>query len=240
MQEPRQPPEGAAASGNALLHPGASHGTAQQEQLPSANPLTAQALQQLEQQQGFVPVAASTGQPAVVQPYFEHSEAPPGTLQQPVHHRSPLGPTALVRKDSMASTCSSTALLGRMSGISMQRNDFSSVSSQHQLQARLHAEQQAALQAQAAAATSAGPSTAHMLQQAVVGGSSTSSPPLSPGRREAARFSADGSSVNAGAMAIPVPPNALGLPAIATTLPGSLAGTSPPTAAGEFWEACIC
>jgi hypothetical protein len=229
MQDPRQPPEAAAATSNAALTPGANNGTSQEEQLPYANPLTAQALQQLEQHQGFVPVAASTGQPAAVQPYFEHTEAPPGTLQQPVHHRSPLGPTSLGRKDSIASTCSSTALLGRMSGVSMHRIDNSSVSSQQQLQARLHAEQQVALQAQAAtaAAAAAGPSTAQLLQQAAVGGSTSSSPPVSPSRHGVSRFSADGSSVGAGAMAIPVPPTALGLPAIATTLPGSLAGTSP-------------
>lgn len=190
MQDPRQPLEAAAATGNAVLPPGSNNGAAQQEQLPYANPLTAQALQQLEQQQGFVPVAASTGQPAAVQPYFEHSEAPPGTLQQPVHQRSPLGPSPLVRKDSIASTVSSTALLGRMSGVNMNRIDVSSISSQQQLQARLYAEQQAALQAQAAtAAAAAGPSTAQLLQQAAVGGSRSSSPPLSPSKQGASRFS---------------------------------------------------
>jgi hypothetical protein len=68
------------------------------------------------------------------------------------------------------------------------------------------------------------------LQQAAVG-SSASSPPLSPrwvALHGSSRPSLEGSAANTGAS---LPPQALGLPAIATTLPVPIPGTSPPAAA---------
>jgi hypothetical protein len=76
-----------------------------------------------------------------------------------------------------------------------------------------------------------------VIPQQTAGGSSSTSPPLSPTRAAqhgSARPSADGSIASAAAASMQpvVPPQALGLPAIATTPPVPIPGTSYTAAAG--------
>lgn len=241
QEQPRQPAAAAAAGGSSAPHAHPTNTTAQQEQLPGAAPLTAQNVQQLEQQVGAPGLlhASSGQQPA--QTHVEQLEPAHGLQSQPLHQRSPLGLVHMssIRKDSASSSASSAPLLGRMSGVSLQRPDFTTSSSQ-QLQARQYLEQQALQQqAQIQAAAAAGaqlPASALQQQQQPAGGSTTSSPPLSPrrlARHSSARPSVDGSGSIAMASMQPVPPQALGLPAIATTLPVPIPGTSPPTGTGK-------
>lgn len=202
---------------------------------PAEPVLTAQALHQLEQQ---------------------HSQSHPDAAQ-PSHQHSPIGPPAAPsRKYSSCSTCSSTALLGRMSGISLPRSEIGLAAAagagagaaalqrpppQQQLQPEPQSAQVYIAELQAPhAAFEAGsmllPSV--NMPQAAVAGSANSSPPLSPNRQQAAT---GGSFAGAGQAqgtqgpiaAACLDPQALGLPAIATTLPVAIPG-GPPSAAGAL------
>jgi hypothetical protein len=155
-----------------------------------------------------------------------------------------LGPTiSSIKRDSISSSSSSTLLLGRMSGASLQRPDFVPSAAQQQ-QARQYMEQQLLqqqAQAQAQAAAAAAGVSLQLPPHMPAGGSAASSPPHSPkrpGRHGSARPSADGSGSYAGAGMQPVPPQALGLPAIATTMPVPIPGTSPPAGAGVLCAIC--
>lgn len=203
--------------------------------MPAADPLTAATLQQLEQQGGPGQNQVAPPQQPAATASHEQAASAHGVLPQPAHQRSPLGPAvSSIKRDSISSS-SSSALLGRMSGASLQRPDFVASAAQQQ-QARQYMEQQLLQQqAQAQAAAAAAGVSVQLPPHMPAGGSATSSPPLSPkrqGRHGSARPSADGSGSYAVASMQPVYPQALGLPAIATTPPVPIPGTSPPASAG--------